>query len=515
VARTVRLATADQAVALVRDGDTVLIGGSHAVPETLLAALGRRYRAIGQPRGITSLHPETPGDGAGLGLGHLAQPGLIRRLIAGAYMDAPAIAAMAARDELEAYMLPQGVLSQLTRDMAAGRPGLVTHVGLETFVDPRHGGGRQSASAIDQLVELIELDGKEYLFYRSLRANVALLRGTTADPSGNVSAEHEANLGESLSQAQATRNAGGIVIVQVERLAEQLPARAVRIPGIYVDVVVVDPAQKQTYLRQYDPAFAGEVRIPLGAVAPMPFGPRKVIARRAAMELRAGAICNLGVGISTGIAQVAAEEGIADRIVLTNEQGLIGGLPAGGVDAGASTNFDAMIDQPSQFDFYDGGGLDQAFLSFGEVAPDGSVNISRLGSRILGFGGFINISQNARAVVFSGTFTSGGLVIDWPRGETRIGSEGQRLRFVASISQVAYNGSRGRRSGQDALYVTERAVFRAGDPLELVEIAPGLDPERDLFPLMGFRPAVAADLREMDPRLFRDEPMGISLTPTG
>jgi propionate CoA-transferase len=502
-----------EAAALVQDGDTLLIGGSHAVPEALLVALGQRFRETGRPRGITTLHPETPGDGDQRGLSHLAQPGLIRRLIAGGYMDAPPIARMAARDELEAYMLPQGVLSQLTRDMAAGRPGLVTHVGLDTFVDPRHGGGRQSPSARDELVRLLEIDGETYLFYRSLPASVAFLRGTTADRLGNVTAEHEANLGESLSQAQATRNAGGIVVVQVERLAERVPPRAVRIPGIYVDVVVVDPAQQQTYLRRYDPAFSGEVMAPADALGGMPFGARKVIARRAAMELRAGAVCNLGVGISTGIADVAAEEGIADGIVLTNEQGLIGGLPAGGVDAGASTNFDAMIDQPSQFDFYDGGGLDQAFLSFGEVARDGSVNISRLGGRILGFGGFINISQNARSVVFSGTFTSGGLELAWPDGRTRVVSEGRHRRFVDAVEQVAYSGPRGRRHGQDVLYVTERAVFRGGEPIELVEIAPGLEPERDLFPLMGFRPAVASDVREMDARLFRPEPVGITLRP--
>jgi propionate CoA-transferase len=511
VARSIRIATPDEAVELIRDGDTVLIGGSHAVPEALLAAVGRRFVADGHPRGITTIHPETPGDGDRLGLGHLAHPGLIRRLVAGAYMDAPAIAAMAARDQLEAYMLPQGVLSQLTRDMAAGRPGLITHVGLGTFVDPRHGGGRQSPSATEELVRVIELDGREFLFYRSLTANVALLRGTTADPHGNISMEREANLGEGLSQAQATHNAGGTVIVQVERVAERLPARSVRIPGILVDVVVVDPDQLQTYLRRYDPAYAGETRVPALSIDPLALSPRKVIARRAAMELRSGAVCNLGVGISTGIAQIAAEEGIADDIVLTNEQGLIGGLPAGGVDAGASTNFDAMVDQPAQFDFYDGGGLDQAFLSFGEVSRDGSVNISLLGGRLLGFGGFINISQNARSVVFSGTFTSGGLEVDWPGGRTRIANEGRRRRFVELIPQIAYNAPHGRRRGQPALYITERAVFRGGDPIELIEVAPGVDPERDVLPQMGFRPVIAADLREMDPRLFLEPPVGIQL----
>jgi propionate CoA-transferase len=407
------------------------------------------------------------------------------------------------------------VLSQLARDMAAGRPGLITHVGLHTFVDPRHGGGRQSPSTGEPLVEVVSLLGREWLFYRAPACDVALLRGTTADEDGNVSMEHEANYGEGLSQAQAVHNAGGTVIVQVERRAERgaIPARLVRIPGILVDLVVVEPGQRQTYASAYNPAYSGEVRVPLTALQPLELGPRKVIARRAAQELRAGAVVNLGVGVSTGIANVAAEEGVADMVVFTNEQGLIGGVPAGGVEAGASTNFDAMIDQPYQFDFYDGGGIDLAFLSFGEVGADGSVNISRLGGRVLGFGGFINISQNARRVIFSGTFTSGGLDVVWVDGRTEIRSEGRHRRFVERVEQIGYNGPYGRSRGAEALFVTERAVFRAGDPIELIEIAPGIDVQRDVVDLMGFRPQIAPDLREMDRALFLPERMGLSLAP--
>ncbi len=516
MARPVRFATPAEAVALIRDGDNVLIGGSHAVPEALIAELGRRHQATGHPRGLTTIHPETPGDGATTGLGHLAQPGLLRCVIAGGYMDAPLIAEMVARDEIEAHMLPQGVLSQLCREMAGGRPGLATHVGLHTFVDPRQGGGRQSPSTGEPLVEVVSLAGRECLFYRALPADVALLRGTTADEDGNISMEHEANYGEGLAQAQATHNAGGTVIVQVERVAERgkLAARSVRIPGIMVDIVVVNPDQWQTYLGHYNPAYSGEIRVPLGEIARLPLGPRKVVARRAAQELRSGAIVNLGVGISTGVASVAAEEGIIDEVVFTNEQGLIGGVPAGGIDAGAASNFTAMIDQPSQFDFYDGGGLDLAFLSFGEVDEQGSVNISRLGGRVLGFGGFINISQNSRRVIFSGTFTSGGLDVSWPDGQMEIRAEGRYQRFVETVAQIGYNGPYGRGRGQEALFVTERAVFRAGDPIELIEIAPGADLERDIVDQMRFRPRIAPDLKRMDARLFRDEPMGLEVLPS-
>jgi propionate CoA-transferase len=285
----------------------------------------------------------------------------------------------------------------------------------------------------------------------------------------------------------------------------------VKIPGILVDLVVVDPDQRQSYLTDYSPAFAGELRVPADAVAPLALGARKVIARRAALELFPAAICNLGSGVSTGLAAVAAEEGILDRVVLTNEQGLIGGAPASGVEAGAGTNYSAMIDQPYQFDFYDGGGLDLAFLSFAQVDAEGNVNVSRFGERIIGVGGFMNISQNARRVIFSGTFTAGGLELDWPDGRTRILREGRAVKFVDQVQQLTFNGAFGRRRGQDVLYVTERAVFQGGpDGPELIEVAPGLDVDRDVLANMQFRPRIAAGLREMDPRLFRAQPMGLS-----
>jgi propionate CoA-transferase len=511
-----RVVSAAQAASFVRDGDTLLIGGSgggHAVPEALIVALAQRFQADGSPRGITLLHPVGLGDNARQGVGHLAQRGLLKRIITGALVNTPSIAEMAKADEVEAYILPQGALSQLMREMAAGRPGLISHVGLHTFVDPRYGGGRQSASAQEELVELVSLAGREWLFYKPYHVDVAFLRGTTADEDGNVTMEHEAVFGEMLSMAQAARRSGGVVIVQAARLAkrESLHPKLVKIPGMLVDLVVLDPDQLQTYLTQYSPAYAGELRVPLSHIPKLPFDARKVIARRAAMELYAGAVCNLGAGVSTGIANVAAEEGFLDQIVLTNEQGLIGGAPASGVEAGAATNYSAMIDQPYQFDFYDGGGLDLAFLSFAQVDAEGNVNVSRFNGRIIGVGGFQNIAQNAKKVVFSGTFTAGDLQLAWVDGKTVIQQEGRHKKFISNLEQVSYNGSFAWESGQQVLYVTERAVFRrARGGLELIEIAPGIDLKADVLAHMDFEVSIASEVREMDARLFDPAPMGIA-----
>ena len=503
-----------EAVGLVADGDLVLIGGSgggHAVPEALIVALQERYLTTKTPRGITLLHPVGLGDMIDQGVSRLAYPDLLKRIVTGALVNTPAIQEMAKKDQVEAYTLPQGSLSQLMREMAAGRPGLLSKVGLHTFVDPRQAGGRQSASASEELVEVIEVAGGEWLFYKPYHVDIAFLRGTTADGQGNITMEHEAIFGEMLPMAQATKRNGGVVIVQVERLAQYgtLDPKQVKVPGMLVDLVVVDPDQKQTYLVDYSPSYAGELRVPLSEIRPLELDARKVIARRAAMELFPGAICNLGAGVSTGIANVAAEEGFLDQIVLTNEQGLIGGAPASGSDAGAAMNYDAMIDQPYQFDFYDGGGLDLAYLSFAQVDAQGSVNVSRFGEKVIGIGGFQNIAQNGKRVIFSGTFTAGGLKISWDEGQTKIAQEGRFEKFVAQLDQVSYNGQAAFDDGQEILFITERAVFRRGaDGLVLTEIAPGIDMETDIFSLMGFRPIVADDLMEMDARLFRSGLMG-------
>ena len=508
--------TADEAAQLIEDGDAIMIsgsGGGHAVPEALLAAVERRFLAEGKPRGLTSLSIVGVGDRISLGADHLGHEGLLRRAITSALVDSPRLVTLAAEDKIEAYTLPQGVLSQLMRDMAAGRPGHITKTGLHTFVDPRQQGARQSPRTPPDFIEVVTLAGEEWLLFKPVPISVAFLRGTTADEDGNVTMEEEAVLGEMLAIAQATRAQGGIVIVQVKRMARRgtLHPKHVRIPGIFVDFVVVDRDQRQTYQTYYDPSYSGELRVPNDAIASLPMGPRKVIVRRAAMELFPGAICNLGAGVSTGLSTIAAEEGVLDAAILTNEQGIIGGAPITGRDSGGGQNFAAMIEQPAQFDFYDGGGLDLAFLSFAEVDAEGNVNVSRFGDRIIGVGGFINIAQNARSVIFGGTLTAGGLDVAWEEGRTIIRTEGRHRKFVPKLEQICYNAALGRARGQLTLFVTERAVFKVGaDGLELVEIAPGVDVERDVIAQMGFRPAVAADLKTMDPRLFRAGPMGLA-----
>jgi propionate CoA-transferase len=503
-------------MAFVRSGDTILIGGSgggHAVAERLIVGLEERFLKDGEPRNITIVHPGGLGDEATQGVARFAHPGMLKRVVTGTLVDSPPLEKLAIAGAIEAYTLPQGALSQLMREMAAGRPGLLTRTGLHTFADPRIGGGKQSPTTTEDLVEIAEFGGKQWMFYKPFHVDVCFLRGTTADEDGNITMEQEAVFGEMLSMAQATRRAGGIVSVQVKRLAQRrtLPAKHVKVPGILVDLVVVDPEQRQSYLTEYSPAFAGELRAPLSELAPLALDARKVIARRAAMELFPGAVCNLGSGISTGIARVAAEEGVLDTVVLTNEQGLIGGAPAMGVEAGAGTNYMAMIDQPYQFDFYDGGGLDLAFLSFAELDADGNINVSRFGDRVIGFGGFINISQNAAKVVFSGTFTAGGLKLALGDGNLAIASEGRSRKLVAHVNQISYSAAYGRERGQQVLYVTERAVFRPSPQgLELIEVAPGLDLERDVLGLMDFRPAISPNLKKMDASLFRAGPVGLA-----
>jgi propionate CoA-transferase len=509
-----KIVSFEDAVSLIHDGDTLLIGGSgggHAVPEKLIVSLKERFLSSGEPRNLTLVHPVGLGDMDTQGVGHLAYPELLKRIVTGALVNTPAIQKMAREDTVEAYTLPQGALSQLTREMAAGRPGLISHVGLHTFVDPRLGGGRQSPSALDDLVEVVELGGKEWLFYKPFKPDVAFLRGTTADEDGNITMQHEAVFGEMLSMAQAAHNAGGVVIVQVARLAQKgsLAPKDIKIPGMLVDLVVLDPQQMQSYTTQYSPAFAGELRIPQDEIPPLNFDPRKIIARRAAMELFPGAICNLGAGISTGIANIAAEEGFLDQIILTNEQGLIGGAPASGVDAGAAINYDAIVDQPYQFDFYDGGGIDLAFLSFAQVDGAGSVNVSRFGDKVIGIGGFQNIAQNAKKMIFCGTFTAGDLQMAWPDGVTEIIREGRFSKFVAELQQVSYSGTYAAELGQEVLFITERAVFQRGpDGLVLTEIAPGIDLDKDVLAWADFKFQVSAQLQQMDALIFSPEPMG-------
>jgi len=507
--------TAAEAARLVPAGANVLVsgsGGGHGVPEAVFEAVEARFLAEGSPHDLTLIHVVGIGDRQLKGAARFRHEGMLKRSITSALIDSPPLMEMALANKIESYILPQGVMSQLMREIAGGRPGLITKIGLHTFIDPRHSGGRQNESSRDELIELIDIGGEEWLRFKPLNFDVAILRGTTADEDGNVSMEQEAIPGEMLSMAQATRRNGGIVIVQVKRTSKRrtLSPRAVKIPGIIVDYVVVDPNQRQTYATDYNPSYAGELRVPLASVKPLPFGHRKIVARRAAMEFTPGAICNLGAGISTGIAAIAAEEDVVDAIVLTNEQGFIGGAPLTGPDSGTAQNYDVVVDQPYQFDFYDGGGLDLAFLSFVEVDRQGSVNITRFGDKLVGVGGFINISQNARHVIFSGTFTAGGLEVACVDDGLKIIKEGRHKKFVESIKCVSYSAPFAVAEGRTAIFITERAVLRiVGGALELIEIAPGIDLEKDVVRHMAFRPRVAPDLKLMDKRLFAPAPMNL------
>ncbi|HEY9437294.1 MAG TPA: malonate decarboxylase subunit alpha, partial [Streptomyces sp.] len=439
--------------------------------------------------------------------------GMVRKVIGGHWGWTPRMQGLAVSEEIEAYCLPQGTLSHLMRDIAAGRPGAVSSVGLGTFVDPRHGGGRLNASAVDDIVQLVELNGREWLFTPSFPINVAIIRGTRADTRGNITMDGEGLTAETLSAAQAARNSGGIVIAQVRELVQPgtLDPRRVRVPGVLVDALVVDPGQRLSFATRDDPFMTGELRAPAASHAPMPLSVRKAVARRAALEIRRDDVINLGYGIPDGVASVLAEEGVQQQVTFTVEQGHIGGVPVGGSDFGMCVNPEASVDAGHQFDWYDGGGLDVAVLSFAQLDAAGDVNVGRFSGRIPGVGGFINISQGARRLVFTGTFVAGG---DWTVGGERpiTVPGGGTPKLVEKVEQISFSAARALEAGRSVTYVTERAVFRlTPEGLELTEIAPGLDVEKDVLAHMGFKPLISPDLTAIDTRVYRAERMDLVL----
>src|SRR6266511_185356 len=483
--------------ALIPNQAVVSVSASSGLgcPDAILQAIGEHFASAGTPRDLTTLHPIAAGDMYGIdGIDHLAQPGLLKRVIAGSYpsgpssLPSPRIWQMIDEDQVEAYNIPSGILYHMHREAAAGRPGVLTTVGLDTFLDPRRQGGKMNAATREDLVQLVEFDGREWLYLRAIPVDVAIIRGTTADEHGNLTMEHEGAPLGAYDQALAAHNNGGIVVA---------------------------PDQMQTTQTAYDPAISGEIRRPHSSFRLAPWGTDKVIARRAALELKEGDAVNLGFGISALVPRILLEEGLGDAVTWVIEQGAVGGVPLLDFQFGCAANAQAIIPSPDQFTYFQGGGFDRSLLSFMQVDRYGNVNVSRLAAKphvTAGVGGFIDITARARNLVFSGYFTAGGLELALEGGELRIVQEGRSRKFVADVEHVTFSGRQALVQGQEVVYITERCVLRLEpDGLTIVEIAPGVDLERDVLAQSDIPLRVSPMLRLMDARLFRPEPMGLTL----
>jgi propionate CoA-transferase len=525
VSLTPVLSAAD-AAELVPDDATVTVSSSSGLgcPDEVLAALGQRFDTTQSPRGLTLIHPIAAGDMYGIkGIDHVAREGLVRRVLAGSYpsgpskMNPPEIRTLIESGAIQAYNIPSGVLFQMHRAAAAKQPGILTGTGLGTYADPRVQGAKMN-EVTDDFIEVVERDGQEWLFYPSVPVDVAIIRATTADQGGNLSFEEEGGSLGALDQAYAAHNNGGTVIAQVKRLSDTpLPTGTVKIPGILVDAVVVAPNQMQTTQTQYDPALSGQVHRDLDTIEPVAWGLEKIISRRAASEVASGDIVNLGFGISANVPRILLEEGDHDQVTWVIEQGAVGGFPLTGFAFGCALNPQAIMQSADQFTLLSGGGFDVAMLSFLEVSARGDVNVSHLPSRphvTAGVGGFADITTHAPRLVFSGYFTAGRKDIVIRDGGLEIRQDGDVPKFVSEVAQITFSGRMGHRRGQDIIYVTERAVLRLIDgTLTVVEIAPGVDLERDVLAKAAVELAVSDELKLMDARLFDEAPVGLSLKP--
>ena len=510
--------TAAEAALMVLDGMTISTSGfvASAMPEALNRALEERFLETGHPCNLTLFFAAAQGNRDGSGGDHYAHEGMLKRIVAGHYNMNPEMGKLINANKLEAYNLPQGTLAQLFRDIAAHKLGTLTHVGLNTFADPRIEGGKLNSVTTEDIVEVVEVLGQERLLYKAMKIDVGLIRGTYADETGNVTLERECCTTEVTAIAQAVKNNGGKVIVQVEKVVEAgtLDPKLVKIPGIYVDAIVVcqnkvDHAQCQGC--EYDGSMTGDFRVPLGSLEYPPMSAKKIIARRAAMELQPNTVVNLGIGLPEQISMVAAEEGIGDYMTLTVEAGPVGGVPQGGSKFGGAVNVECILDQAYQFDFYDGGGVDLAFLGLAQADKEGNINVSRFGPRIAGCGGFINITQNAKKVYFCGTFTAGGIKVHVEDGKLVVDQEGREKKMIDAVEQVTFSGIYANKVGQPVMYITERAVFELRkDGVYLTEVAPGIDVQTQIIDLMGFTPKMPeGGPKLMDARIFNEGLMGL------
>lgn len=507
----------EEVLNLIKENQTISTAGfaGAGVAEEVLAALEKRFLETGSPKNLTVLYAAGQGNWKDGGIQHFAHEGMIKRVIGGHFDTCRNLVELINANKVEAYNLPQGVICHLYRAIAGNKPGVITKVGLKTYIDPRLQGGKMNDVTKTDIVRLIELNDEEWLLYPSMPIDIAIIRGTTADELGNITMEEEAVLTEALDVAMAVKASGGKVIAQVKYLAkaDTLDAQLVKVPGTIIDAVVIsrepEKYHRQTWVKYYDPAMAGHIKVPLASIPPMPLDERKIIARRSSMELVPDAVINLGIGVPEGVATVAAEEGV-ENLTLTVEAGPTGGIPAPGLSFGAGINPWAIIDHTHQFDFYDGGGVDVAFLGLAEVDIKGNLNVSKFGPKIAGCGGFINITQNAKKVVFCGTFTAGGLQLQIKDGKLSIIQEGKYKKFVSNVQQITFSGEYAASINQPVYYITERAVFKLGNEgLILTEIAPGIDLEEDIIKQMEFKPNIAKDLRIMDAALFHKKSMGL------